>query len=286
MSFGASPPFRYPRRALRRLGARIAIVAAGPGRARAEDVMPPAPPSSAANERQTPANAPALPADTRRGPVVLEGKVVVLFRCGRGSHPGGARRRRAGAVGHGRRQRPRRGTAHRRAHQGGARLPRDRIRPGRQTPARCAPRLLQPARCRWLLHRSERESQASGYLGITPIGAPVRKKQHTEILARLPDGRMVYVSLDRSDRLWRLRTPSTRKATLFRGALTRDDYVGMQVSFSPTGVFEQKRKHVELEVTNRRASGWNCTWTSPARYTSRYGCGDGRDMIGGGRCIW
>ena len=91
-------------------------------------------------------------------------------------------------------------------------------------------------------------------LGLTPIGAPVRKKQHTEILARMPDGRMVYVSLDRSNRLWEVEDAEHEKKRAAPPGLTRDDYVRLarEAGFSPTGDFEQKRNHVELEVTNRR----------------------------------
>jgi hypothetical protein len=49
-------------------------------------------------------------------------------------------------------------------------------------------------------------------------GAPVRKKHHTEILARMPDGRTVYVSLDRSDRLWEIEDAEhDRKRAVPRG---------------------------------------------------------------------
>lgn len=91
-------------------------------------------------------------------------------------------------------------------------------------------------------------------LGLTPIGAPVRKKQHTEVLARLPDGRTVYVSLDRSNRLWEIEDAEHQKNSAAPPGFTRDDYARLarEAGFSPTGDFEQKRNHVELEVTNRR----------------------------------
>jgi hypothetical protein len=91
-------------------------------------------------------------------------------------------------------------------------------------------------------------------LGLTPIGAPVRKKQHTEVLARLPDGRTVYVSLDRSNRLWEIEDAEHEKNSAVPRGLARDDYARLarEAGFSPTGGFEQKRNHAELEVTNRR----------------------------------
>jgi hypothetical protein len=231
------------------------------GRAGAEDVMPrPAPPSSAANERQTPANAPALPADTRRGPVVLEGKVVEVFgnrfifdAAGdrilvepAGGEPGlsamagdnvRVEGQRIGALI--KAERVFRGTESVLAPDAGT------MRTA-ASPAGTLPVAAPPER-----------TGITGILqdlGITPIGAPVRKKQHTEILARLPDGRMVYVSLDRSDRLWEIEDAEHEKSNAVPRGLTRDDYVRLarEAGFSPTGVFEQKRKHVELEVTNRR----------------------------------
>jgi hypothetical protein len=91
-------------------------------------------------------------------------------------------------------------------------------------------------------------------LNIIPIGAPVRKKHHTEILGRMPDGRTVYVSLDRSDRLWEIEDADYDKKSAVPRGLTRDDYARLarEAGFTPTGGFEQKRHHAELQVTNRR----------------------------------
>jgi hypothetical protein len=91
-------------------------------------------------------------------------------------------------------------------------------------------------------------------LGLAPIGAPLRKKQHTEILARMPDGRTVYVSFDRSDRLWEIEDAGHDKKSAVPRGLSRQDYerLAREAGFTPTGEFEQKREHVELEATNRR----------------------------------
>jgi hypothetical protein len=91
-------------------------------------------------------------------------------------------------------------------------------------------------------------------LGLVPIGAPLRKKQHTEILARMPDGRTVYVSFDRSDRLWEIEDAEHDKKSVIPRGFMRGDYdrIAREAGFTPTGAFEQKREHVELEATNRR----------------------------------
>jgi hypothetical protein len=91
-------------------------------------------------------------------------------------------------------------------------------------------------------------------LGLVPIGAPLRKKHHTEILARMPDGRTVYVSFDRSDRLWEIEDAEHDKKSVIPRGFMRGDYdrIAREAGFTPTGTFEQKREHVELEATNRR----------------------------------
>lgn len=91
-------------------------------------------------------------------------------------------------------------------------------------------------------------------LDLVPIGAPVRKKHHTEILARTKDGRTVYVSFDRSDRLWEIEDANHDKEAAVARGLARPDFVRLasEAGFTPTGVFEQRPRHVELEATNRR----------------------------------
>jgi hypothetical protein len=91
-------------------------------------------------------------------------------------------------------------------------------------------------------------------LGLAPIGTPVRKKHHTEILARMMDGRTVYVSFDRSDRLWEIEDANYSKEGMVARGLVQADYnrLANEAGFTPTGGFEQKPRHVELEVTNRQ----------------------------------
>lgn len=258
MSFGASrrPKSYHPPRRLaspwqrawrRHLGFGLLLSQLVIGAASAEEAMPrPAP--------LAPANAPLPPANTvRDGPVVLEGKVVELFgnrfildAAGERTlvEPFGSQRLLSANVGD---------NVRIEGQRTGALLTAERVFRGSEPvlapgPGTTAPPVTVP---------TEQTGIAAILqdLGVTPIGAPVRKKYHTEILARMPDGRTVYVSLDRSDRLWEIEDAEHEKKSAVPRGLTRDDYARLarEAGFTPTGGFEQKRNHIELEVTNRRS---------------------------------
>jgi hypothetical protein len=273
MSFGAPrrpisyhPPRRLAspwQRALRRrlgFGLLLSLLVLAP--AGADEAMPrPAPLPPAANESQTPTNAPLPPANTvRDGPVILEGKVVEVFgnrfildAAGERTlvEPSGDQPVLSAKVGD---------NVSVEGQRIGALIRAERIFRGTEPVLApgpgAAPTTLSPSAKSPVVVPSERTGITAILqdLSITPIGAPVRKKHHTEILARMPDGRTVYVSLDRSDRLWEIEDAEHDKKSAVPRGLTRDDYARLarEAGFTPTGGFEQKRNHVELEVTNRR----------------------------------
>jgi hypothetical protein len=268
MSFGASlkprcdhPPWRLAS-PWRRLGLGLLLSLLVMGRAGAEEAMPrPTPVPPAANESQTSTNAPLPPANPGRdGPVILEGKVVEIFgnrfildAAGERSlvEPTGNQPMLSASVGDNVRVEGQRVGALIRAERifRGTELV---LAPGPDTaPTALSPTITPPAAV-----PPERTGITAILqdLSLTPIGAPVRKKHHTEILARIPDGRTVYVSLDRSDRLWEIEDAEHDKKSAVPRGLTRDDYARLarEAGFKPNGGFEQKRNHVELEVTNRR----------------------------------
>lgn len=91
-------------------------------------------------------------------------------------------------------------------------------------------------------------------LELTPIGQPVRKKHHTEIMARMADGRTVFVSFDRLGRVRELEDAAHDKAAaIATRALTREDYddIARRAGFQPFNGIETKRHHVELLTRNR-----------------------------------
>jgi len=226
------------------------------GGAGAEEGVPRPAPLAPANAGQAPANAPPAQANTLRDePIILEGKVVEIFgnrfildaageRCL--VEPYGDQSVLSASVGDNVRVE---------GQRTGALVRAERVLRGTEpmlsagaalaalSPANTPPTFVPPGIAAILQD-----------LGLTPIGAPVRKKQHTEVLARLPDGRTVYVSLDRSNRLWEIEDAEHQKNSAVPRGFTRDDYarLAQEAGFSPTGDFEQKRNHVELEVTNRR----------------------------------
>jgi hypothetical protein len=267
ISFGASRKPNYPPWDLtppwrRCLGFGLLLSLLVMGRAGAEEAMPPPatlPP--AANESQAPANALLPPAKTvRDGPVLLEGKVVEVFgnrfildAAGERAlvEPSGDQPVLSARVGDNVRVE---------GQRIGALIRAERVFRGTEPvlgpgPG-AAPTALSPSATPPVAVPPERTGITAILqdLSITPIGAPVRKKHHTEILARMPDGRTVYVSLDRSDRLWEIEDAEHDKKTAVPRGLTRDDYARLarEAGFTPTGGFEQKRHHVELGVTNRR----------------------------------
>jgi hypothetical protein len=90
-------------------------------------------------------------------------------------------------------------------------------------------------------------------LGLTAVDAPVTKKHHIEVLARMADGRSVYVSFDRAGRLWEIEDAAHDRDAATPRNLSRADYdrLAREAGFTPTGVVEEKRRHVEVEVLNR-----------------------------------
>jgi hypothetical protein len=89
---------------------------------------------------------------------------------------------------------------------------------------------------------------------LTPIGQPLRKKHHTEIMARMTDGRTVYVSLDRLGRVDEIEDAAHDKRTVVPArALSRDDYhdIARRAGFEPLEEIEIKKHHVELLTRNR-----------------------------------
>lgn len=262
MSFGASrgPKSYHPPRCLaspwqrawrQHLGFGLLLSQLVIGAASAEEAMPRPAPLAPANESQAPANAPLPPANTvRDGPVVLEGKVVEIFgnrfildAAGKRTlvEPFGSQRVLSANVGD---------NVRIEGQPTGALFTAERVFRGTEPVLAPGPSPAPPV-----------PTELTGIaailqdLGVTPIGAPVRKKYHTEILARMPDGRTVYVSLDRSDRLWEIEDAEHEKKSAVPRGLTRDDYARLarEAGFTPTGGFEQKRNHIELEVTNRRS---------------------------------
>jgi hypothetical protein len=268
MSFGASlgprcdhTPWRLAS-ASRRLGFGLLMSLLVMGRAGAEEAVPrPTPLPPAANEGQTATNAPLPPANTRRdGQVILEGKIVEVFgnrfildAAGERTlvEPSDDQPVLSAGVGDDVRVEGQRIGALIRAERvfRGSELMLAPV-PGAATtalsPTAAPPAAVPPERTGIVAILQD--------LSLTPIGAPVRKKHHTEILARKPDGRTVYVSLDRSDRLWEIEDAEHDKKSVVPRGLTRDDYTRLasEAGFKPTSGFEEKRNHVELEVTNRR----------------------------------
>ena len=240
----------------RRLGFGLLLSLLVIGTAGAEENVARPAPVAQANPGHAPASTPPAPANTLRdGSIVLEGKVVEIFgnrfileaageRCL--VEPYGDRSVLSASVGDNVRVE---------GQRTGALVRAERVLRGTEavlsagaasaalSAATTAPTVVPPGITAVLQE-----------LGLTPIGAPVRKKQHTEVLARLPDGRTVYVSLDRSNRLWEIEDAEHQKNNAAPPGFTRDDYgrLAREAGFTPTGDFEQKRNHVELEVTNRR----------------------------------
>jgi hypothetical protein len=91
-------------------------------------------------------------------------------------------------------------------------------------------------------------------LQLTPVGPPVRKKHHTEVIARMPDGRTVYVSFDRFGRIDEIEDAAHDKSNVAAPRmLTRSDYldVARRAGFDPLDEMETKKHHVELLARNR-----------------------------------
>lgn len=91
-------------------------------------------------------------------------------------------------------------------------------------------------------------------LQLTPMGQPVRKKHHTEIMARMSDGRTVFVSFDRFGRVHAIEDAMHDKAAAVSArALSPNDYldIARRAGFEPLGELETKKHHAELLSRNR-----------------------------------
>jgi hypothetical protein len=90
-------------------------------------------------------------------------------------------------------------------------------------------------------------------LQLTPMGPPVRKKRHTELMARMSNDRTVYVSFDRFGRIAAIEDAVHDKPAVAARALSRDDYldIARRAGFAPLDELEARKHHVELLSRNR-----------------------------------
>jgi hypothetical protein len=91
-------------------------------------------------------------------------------------------------------------------------------------------------------------------LGLTPVGVALRKKHHTEIAARMADGRTVFVAFDRAGRLLEIEdaTHEREKGREDRAqSPTELDAIARAAGFVPTGERERKKHHVEVIARNQ-----------------------------------
>ncbi len=91
-------------------------------------------------------------------------------------------------------------------------------------------------------------------LGLQPIGEAVRKRHHTEILARMADGRSVYVSFDLAGRLWEIEDADHDKERTLRQSQLSEQELFRAVrdaGFSPVAVVERKKRHAVVSARNR-----------------------------------
>jgi hypothetical protein len=90
--------------------------------------------------------------------------------------------------------------------------------------------------------------------GLTPIGLPVRKTRHTEIMARMATGRTVFVSFDQFGRIDEIEDAAhDREAVVASRALSRSDYldIARRAGFDPLDDLEVRLHHVRLLSRNR-----------------------------------
>jgi hypothetical protein len=90
-------------------------------------------------------------------------------------------------------------------------------------------------------------------LGLGVVDPPLRKKHHIEILAQTREGRKLYVSFDREGRLWEIEDAAYDRDAARPKGLGPDDYLRLarEAGFAPTGGIEERRRHVEVEASNR-----------------------------------
>jgi hypothetical protein len=90
-------------------------------------------------------------------------------------------------------------------------------------------------------------------LALSPVGVAVRKKHHTEITARMADGRAVFVGFDRSGRLLEIEDAAYDRERGRHGRPLRPaelQEIARKAGFTPTGEFDEKKHHTELGVRN------------------------------------
>jgi hypothetical protein len=88
---------------------------------------------------------------------------------------------------------------------------------------------------------------------LTPIGLPVRKTRHTEVMARMANGRTVFVSFDRFGRIDEIEDAAhDREAVVASRALSRSDYldIARRAGFDPLDELEVRLHHVRLLSRN------------------------------------
>jgi hypothetical protein len=91
-------------------------------------------------------------------------------------------------------------------------------------------------------------------LGLQPLGEAVRKRHHIEILARMSDGRSVYVSFDLSGRLWEIEDADyDRDRVMQQTQLSQSELFrhATAAGFSPVAVAERKKHHAVVTARNR-----------------------------------
>jgi hypothetical protein len=91
-------------------------------------------------------------------------------------------------------------------------------------------------------------------LDLQPLGEAVRKKHHTEILARLKDGRSVYVSFDLAGRLWEIEDADYDRDRVSQQVQMPEHELfrcATEAGFKPVGPIERKKRHAVVSAINR-----------------------------------
>jgi hypothetical protein len=91
-------------------------------------------------------------------------------------------------------------------------------------------------------------------LSLQPLGEAVRKRHHTEILARMTDGRSVYVSFDLSGRLWEIEDASHDRQAVPEAFMPLTDAELLQkaseAGFAPEAFVERRKHHSVIAARN------------------------------------
>jgi hypothetical protein len=92
-------------------------------------------------------------------------------------------------------------------------------------------------------------------LDLQPVGEAVRKKHHIEILAKMKDGRSVFVSFDLAGKLWEI-----EDADYDHHKVSQEEHLSEQrlfkvandASFRPIELIERRRHYAIVSAKNRR----------------------------------